>query len=990
MENKSNITIEINSKSDFSFKNKDNKKKAINNSNISSLLQNPICIMNFLNQAEEKILLYNLNGSRNLSINYINILKNNNIKKEILENQIKYIQITDDFIDNRIKDEMDYNFGLDNYYKNVINRMIERTKKIPNNIQNNIPNNIIQPTNTHNKKVILNNKNNNKEILRRENPVKKGILDLSSFSDTIGGKKINTNPNRNNFMNNENEKNRPLKTFKIRKKEELTSLLPNVKFENESDKIIYNANINQIRPESPSSIQTTNTNSSKMSTNINDHILFSNNKLIKIDSNVIFRNKKKRDNSLNGRQLSQINDDSPLLPNECPTNNNRNKKKLLIKNEDTNKVINNNNYKNIIMNTDENINKIKNIKITSNLNPQVRKIKKINIKISKDEMPQRAKSPIHIKYNKDKDNSFILPIESFPMSDEKNKSFEKNNVYSINSFVKPKPNVKKDFVSDENNNNKSYIYQMRSKKKNIQLSPLSKIERGIFNINNKNDNRCILTENKTNVKQMKNEIINKSPTSIRNSPRINKGIIKKKLLNVHNNNNNGNKMINNNRNQNQPKKIEINNNVQNKNLNNKKINNNPNENKIFNINSENKIKNMNSIVNKDIIKNNNKIILNNNNIKENLQIKVKNTDVENNHKTKNSNVECKTNQKLSIKKNENIKDNNSNNNLKKNKNQKKKPKKKNIFNLDLFENDKDNSIDKSNNNEHSENISDISVSEDNKQQINSYKGMNEKNFINSNFDNNKRDNCNPIYVSFKPQEKNAQNNNNERNIGNDEEGIMTVESKLLKELKNKIKERNDKKKINNIIDNKKKNNRDDDNTVYKSNDLVRIIQAHKNEDKKNHFQNYNQIINNLEDNSNIQEKQSNNLIKNDNENNKIVINNVIKEENNYDENQLLSKNISTGNKKNFFENFSFKRHDTGYFGENNEERKTENNNNIINQSLNKNKNNNLNNNIEDNKNINNINKDINNNKEKKSLKILTFKINSELNESDFNDINFLE
>ena len=152
------------------------------------------------------------------------------------------------------------------------------------------------------------------------------------------------------------------------------------------------------------------------------------------------------------------------------------------------------------------------------------------------------------------------------------------------------------------------------------------------------------------------------------------------------------------------------------------------------------------------------------------------------------------------------------------------------------------------------------------------------------------------------------------------------EDKILKELKEKLNERNKKKEENNI---------------YKSNDLERIIKEHKNEqiDIKKPDMNINTIFNYIENEYNLSDEENNNNINND-------------------------------------RNFSFRQKFTGTFGQEGK------NSNIIKESENE-RDTKFSFKINNDDNNDNINND-----KEKDIK-LSFQINSDINDSEFNDINYL-
>ena len=167
-----------------------------------------------------------------------------------------------------------------------------------------------------------------------------------------------------------------------------------------------------------------------------------------------------------------------------------------------------------------------------------------------------------------------------------------------------------------------------------------------------------------------------------------------------------------------------------------------------------------------------------------------------------------------------------------------------------------------------------------------------------------------MFSSFAPKQS-------EFNIKNNNINEKTKENKLLKELKEKLNERNKKKEENN---------------KYKSNDLEKIINKHKNEQNKIDFKkndsNINTIFTYIENNYNLNDEENNNN----------------------------SNNINNDR------SFSFRKKLTGNITK--EEKK---------------------NNSEIEKGSENIDDD----KEKERESKFSFKINSDINESEFNDINYL-
>ena len=460
------------------------------------------------------------------------------------------------------------------------------------------------------------------------------------------------------------------------------------------------------------------------------------------------------------------------------------------------------------------------------------------------------------------ENNETLYLSGKEKEKDGNKSFD----YGVNS--NNKKNRYRNLFNLNNEKNKSYITQMKKKKKNImKLNPYKK--EGDIKIKNK----YIIKERDKSIKVEKenndDEIdLHKSPTTFRKKI-INEKPIFKKKINIQNKkleketdyNKNINKIEANKENNNYEdlfKKRKEEKNVH-EDINIKPIYNNKNNNKTK--------KNFNKIIKKE----------NKDNKKEiKLQDIFKINNIENKKEINNfnRNFENKNNDYMN-KINKNIENNKINNN--KNTNKKKKPKKK-VFNLDESE-EKEKEIITINNNKNSEN---------------------KKEEVNNNIDN--------LYCSFAPKEKEMK------------------EDKLLKELKEKLNERNKKKEENN---------------EYKSNDLERIIKEHKNEQIviKKPEANIDTIFNYIENEYNLSdEEKNNNNINND-------------------------------------RSFSFRQKFTGTFGQEGK------NNNIIKENENERD-------TKFSFKINNDDNDNINNDKEKDIK-LSFQINSDINESEFNDINYL-
>ena len=603
------------------------------NSNFSQVLTNPNNIIEFIIKTEENILLANFSKPTSLTFNNFNIIHNDKIKDNFILNQIKYIQILDDFIDNKIDGNLDFPYNGEDYkYIKIINNMNKSNiRALQNNQIKRAQSPNIKRNNNYFEKA--NDIKNTIIFSRPDSPAdskRRAQLNLSSFSTTIGGK----NSPKNSIYNNQNNKDKnrnikQIKTFKIGKKEDFIMPITanNSCSDNENNKesikynqeqIIFNANQSKIsRAESPTSIQTFKTaGSSSIFENSSGSL--PSDKIIKLNyNNIIINNRKDTKNNRRSglenisykKPLSPINA-SPLIKSPQNNERNKNKNKLIIVQND----INNNIIKNV--KTIDAISLNKNKKIYTKLVPKDKPKKKIYIKPSQDNsFIDRARSPIQIYSNLDK--TFFSPIvnEISPFSDNEDESFIHDKMNYSNLDLNPKPKIEK-FIKNKNNNNNSYINQIKSKKKKIgKLSPFEN------NFSNKNNNRCVTEENEINFNKKMNQNIGKSPTSIKKKPIIKKDIVAKKLSN-------NNKVKNDNINKNKLKKIKLN-------LNNKNniINNNFNEKiDVQNMNYTDRMnKAQNSFISSPKIISKSEISTNNlndniiifNNKKENLPIKKK-------------------------------------------------------------------------------------------------------------------------------------------------------------------------------------------------------------------------------------------------------------------------------------------------------------------------------------------------------------------------------
>ena len=215
----------------FNDDNLDNNKNYLYNSNISQTLKNPKNIMNFLIRAEGYILLSNLNKTTALTFNNLNLLQDKKIKNNLIKNQIKYAQITDDFIDRKTKGKMNFPYnGTEYSYIKIIKDMLYKPKNIQNNRiyhspNNNLKNYMISIKNTNinpnDKSKINKNINIPKQYIMNNDYNKKEELNLTFFGIIIGGNnKSDMNSNSTSMISsiyNNDSRNKlvkPVKTFK--------------------------------------------------------------------------------------------------------------------------------------------------------------------------------------------------------------------------------------------------------------------------------------------------------------------------------------------------------------------------------------------------------------------------------------------------------------------------------------------------------------------------------------------------------------------------------------------------------------------------------------------------------------------------------------------------------------------------------------------------------------------------------------------------------
>ena len=268
-------------------RNQSPKDKLLFKMNISKPWINPKNIMNFVAQAEENILLSNLNKSTTLSFYNMSVLPNNIMNEKLIENHIKYIQITDDFIDFKVKGDMNFPYnGDENKYIKILNNIFRNTRNISNNNKI-IPNNNNIIPNNNNIRIISNDNRiftNNNRIYSQNNSI------VSNYNRIIPKDNEIISKNNNIFSNNNN------------------NIIPNNRIKSQNNSIFYNNNI--IIPNNNRIIQNQN-NSNK-------------NNNPRRDSPVDSQRKEKEKENLNVYNYSTTigGNNSPLNSN---TNNNTNK-----------------------------------------------------------------------------------------------------------------------------------------------------------------------------------------------------------------------------------------------------------------------------------------------------------------------------------------------------------------------------------------------------------------------------------------------------------------------------------------------------------------------------------------------------------------------------------------------------------------------------------------------------------------------------------------
>ena len=228
---------------------KDTKSKRrtyINHSKITNNLKNQKNIMNFLIKVENGILLPNLNISNSPTLNNI-CIPNNALKN----NEIKYFQTINDYIDIKLDKDKKYYFNYDNTESKYI--------KIINDISNNKKNNIYN---------INNNQIFNKNISKENSLNNQNNNNLSTFEST----------NRNNYENNFDDESSIINTA--------FNSLKIFKIGNNNKK----EDINNNRIYSPNSIKTYNTNY-RISNNFDNYSEYNNNSFMTNNNRIIYNNR---------------------------------------------------------------------------------------------------------------------------------------------------------------------------------------------------------------------------------------------------------------------------------------------------------------------------------------------------------------------------------------------------------------------------------------------------------------------------------------------------------------------------------------------------------------------------------------------------------------------------------------------------------------------------------------------------------------------------
>ena len=530
--------------------NKKYSKNKKNLSDLSNVLNNPENLMKFVTEIEKNILIKNMSNSINIGYNHLNLLIKNNSNENneslinnhyLIENELKYTQIIDDSIDNKLLGKLHYKFqNLPS--QNTINNLIDinNNKIIKNNVFN----------------ISSNTNSNNKNNSRIENSQRDDELNITSFSTAIGCKasssinkiktfkigkkddvllypnsennmlnsnsKKDSNPsiessntlgtfissmnNSNNQINNNNiiyNNGRKINNKKIineeKKKNKLKFIIPQLDLPKRSQspkEILSNFNIYKNDNIDNSNLSERNTkvkiNSDIIDNNKKDYLINCINKfakeypLNKNENNSPI--KKIKTNSLTSNTINNninspknqdnINKKSRLITNKKIINNTNSKNNTKISSNVINKTINNNLNKNIID---------KNIKGANNL--------KHALKINKKNF---------ITYNQNNNNSNNNSIKKTKHYSPKNNIIKNNNDFNTinNTFMirkKKIPSTKK--INKNNNSNKGKI---NKRKKNV-----------IFNVdlssdNSKSENISDNSISKDEKVQIKNFEINQS------------------------------------------------------------------------------------------------------------------------------------------------------------------------------------------------------------------------------------------------------------------------------------------------------------------------------------------------------------------------------------------------------------------------------------------------------------------------------------------------
>lgn len=965
---------------------------------------NPGNLLSFISEAETKILLHNLNQSTNIGFNFLT----NNLPKKINE-QLTYRQIIDDAIDNKI--ESDLTFTSRNYkkYELLTNQILSINNRIYNENDKIIPDNY-SCINQNSKNSITENSCINNSISNNSDLLNNNVIhyNINSYRDSKNIQKFtldtnNSSKNNHNYSysitnNNLSYKSDNNVTSKINTKINNNNINcyneNNLRF-NMTNKYSDNTitNIESINlPGSPKhKKRQEELNIASFSTSIEGNIPNTTKNKLKTP-NIIFNNKiirpmktikigKKEDFIINNSNSNNFSSkitraESPtslnslatiMSTNSCPVDNyakklnsNNNKRQLspqLIDEKIEFKKANSPSPKNEKINIDSPKNSKRRVRIINNgpktpdrkdINFYVKKnnlikdmdmtetkLNKMKVNNNKIQLNKKMNNPVIKYYNNEKNNNLLyepLKTETDIVFDNNIKSVIDNNLISDDEGkMKNNYNINKRKI-DYSNYSKIAKTSNNSPKTNSYINEIMK-KKKILLINNKN----AIKLNVTNIE--KNTINN-------NNSKYAKKIIKNCNPYVHNRNkssdisharNNSKNLI---KNKNNSKKMIINN-----------MNNKGND----RVNKQKEIIKTESNINNNLKKNKEtfEYISGEENVEsdDNKNISEQSSNIINNKKSKINKKESKIEDKKKLKKkivfnldlsseeegneektsinnniNFNIKDNENNSNVNKCVNNK--------INKRVEIESQINNDNKLNNpkNKRNKKVMEKSKTVDTNQPNELQKYLYDNKIIDDNINNNElsRNFCSFGKNQFSEIQSNFLNNKNENFVPDE---CNTLKIKKLKELRDQL---------NKSYDNEKK---------YQSNELENIIKSHKNSS----------IIKTLEKPKCLDMNQYLNLHENQN--------------NNFNENfgngdNLLSQDY----------NFSFKTKNIGeigsaFFGK---------------KSLNKNEKQEINDLMEDNKEFINKDKNIDNFMKENDNNKMSFRINSDIRDSEFNDIDFLD